>query len=98
MVVHVVLMRLRPDVSEEDLDRLSGQVRDLVESIAGPDSCAIGPNVTEEPLAQGYGFGFVARFADRGALAAYHADPAHVGVSEAIQELAETVLVFDLEN
>ena len=98
MIVHVVLTRLRPGVSQVELDRLTGQVRDLVESIAGPESCAIGPNVTEEPLAQGYGFGFVARFADRAALAAYHADPAHVGVSEAIQELAETVLVFDLDD
>ncbi len=95
MIVHVVLMRLRDDASPEQLGHLAERVRELAESIAGPESCVIGPNVTDELLSQEYEFGFVVRFADRAALAAYHADPAHDGVSRAIQKMSRTVLVFD---
>ncbi|MDQ3226834.1 MAG: Dabb family protein [Chloroflexota bacterium] len=98
MVVHVVLMRLRAGVSAVELDRLAERVLNLAESIAGKDSCMIGPNVTEEPLSQEYEFGFVVRFETREALAAYHADPAHEGVSHAIQDLTQTVLVFDVDS
>ena len=36
MVVHVVLMWLRPEVSASDLGELARGVRDLVETVAGP--------------------------------------------------------------
>ncbi|MGH2617581.1 MAG: Dabb family protein [Thermomicrobiales bacterium] len=95
MVVHVVLMQLRPGVAEIDLSALGERVRGLADSIAGPGSSVIGANATDEPLTQGYEFGFVLRFADRGELDAYHVNPAHLGISLAIRDLAETVLVFD---
>jgi hypothetical protein len=95
MLIHVVLMRLRPGVSEAALGELARRVGDLAESVAGPDSCVVGPNVTEEPLSQEFEFGFVLRFADHAQLDAYHVNPAHLPVSLAIRDLARTVLVFD---
>jgi hypothetical protein len=96
MLVHVVLMRLRPGIDESALGELARRVVDLTESVAGPDSCVVGPNVTEEPLSQGFDFGFVLRFADHSQLDAYHTSPAHLPVSLTIRDLALTVLVFDL--
>ena len=95
MLVHVVLMRLRPGVSRAAIADLECRVCDLVESVAGPDSCVIGPNITEEPLSQGFEFGFVLRFPSHAELDAYHVNPAHLPVSLAIRDLARTVLVFD---
>ena len=96
MLVHVVLMQLRPGISEFALDELSCRLGDLTESVAGPDSCVVGPNVTEEPLSQEFEFGFVLRFASQGQLDAYHVNPAHLPISLTIRDLARTVLVFDV--
>ena len=95
MLVHVVLMRLRPGISESALGELARRIGDLAESVAGPCSCVVGANVTEEPLAQEFEFGFVVRFAGHAQLDAYHENPAHLPVSLAIRYLARTVLVFD---
>jgi hypothetical protein len=95
MLVHVVLMRLRPGVSESALGELARRVGDLADSVAGPDSLVVGPNVTEEPLSQEFEFGFVLRFASYAELDAYHVNPAHLPISLAIGDLARTVLVFD---
>ena len=95
MLVHVVLMRLRPDASEMALGDLAERVRDLAETVAGTDHCVVGPNVTEEPLSQEFEFGFVLRIASHAELDAYHVNPAHLAVSLAIRDLARTVLVFD---
>jgi hypothetical protein len=96
MLVHVVLMRLRPEVSGVALGELARRVSDLAESVSGPDASVIGPNITEEPLSQKFEFGFVVRFAGHAELDAYHTNPAHLPISLAIRDLARTVLVFDL--
>ena len=95
MLVHVVLMRLRPGISESALGELARRLSDLAESIAGPNSCVVGPNVTEEPLSQEFEFGFALRFASHAELDAYHVNPAHLPISLTIRDLARTVLVFD---
>jgi hypothetical protein len=89
-------MRLRPGVSRAALAELARRVGELAESVAGPNSCVVGPNVTEEPLSQGFEFGFILKFASHAQLDAYHANPAHLPISLAIRDLARTVLVFDL--
>ena len=96
MLVHAVLMRLRPGVSGAALRDLERRVRHLAESVAGQGSSVVGPNVTEEPLSQEFEFGFVLRFASRAELDAYHVNPAHLAISLAIRDVSRTVLVFDL--
>lgn len=97
MVVHTVLMHLRPDAEQQEVAELAERLLALGEATCVPGGYVIGPNVTEEPLDQGYDFGFVFTFPDRGALDAYHINPAHVGVSLAIRDLAESILVFDFD-
>ena len=96
MVVHVVLMRLRPGISESALGELARRLGDLVETVVGPDSFVVGTKVTEEPLSQVFEFGFVVKFASQAQLDAYHVNPAHLPISLAIGALARTVLVFDI--
>jgi len=96
MLVHVVLMRLQPGISESALDELARRLRNLAESMVGPDSCIVGANVTEEPLSQDFEFGFVLRFTGHAQLDAYHVIPAHLPVSLTIRDLARTILVFDI--
>ena len=95
MVVHVVLMRLRPGYP--GLRLMSSRAIWRSRGIGGrPDSCVVGPNITEEPLSQGFEFGFVLRFASHAELDAYHVNPAHLPISLAIRDVSRTVLVFDL--
>jgi Stress responsive A/B Barrel Domain len=98
MLVHVVLMQLRPEAPASELTTLAERVRGLAESIAGSGSVIVGENVTDEPLTQDYTFGIVLRFANRGELDGYHVNPAHLGISLAIRDLADTVLVFEVSS
>ncbi len=98
MLVHTVLMRLRPDAEQQEVDELAERLLALGQANCVPGGYIIGPNVTEEPLDQGFDFGFVFTFPNRGALDAYHVSPAHVGVSLAIRDLADSVLVFDFDS
>lgn len=98
MLLHTVLIRPNAHVPNSDFEALTLQTARLAGRLCGAGNYDIGPNSTLEPLDQGYVFGFMLRFADRDALAAYHSDPEHELLSQRIQELAETVLVFDLES
>lgn len=98
MLLHTVLIRPNAAATESDLRDLALQTEGIAERLCGAGNYDIGPNSTQEPLDQGYAFGFILRFADRDALFTYHADPEHERLSQCIQELAETVLVFDLET
>ena len=98
MVVHTVLIRLRTDADKVEVNELTERLLALGEATCVPGGFVVGPNVTEEPFDQGYDFGFVFTFPNKGALDAYHVNPAHVGVSLAIRSLAETILVFDFES
>ena len=98
MLVHVVLMQLLPGVSESDLRNLADRVHALADTVAGPNSCVVGPNITEEPLSQGFEFGFELSFASHAELDTYHVNPAHLAISLAIRSLTSTVLVFDFAS
>ena len=98
MLLHTVLIRPNASVTESDFDALAIQTAKIAERLCGTGNFNVGPNSTQEPLDQGYVFGFILRFADRAALSVYHDDPDHELLSQRIQELAETVLVFDLET
>ena len=98
MLTHVVLMRLHPDVSTTDVADLARRLRSLAALLAGADTCTVGPNVTTEPFALGFDFGFVIRFPDREALTAYHGHPDHEPISALVQRLSASFLVFDFDG
>ncbi len=98
MLVHTVLMKTKPNARPAELRDLTLRIRLLASTFSGVGSFAVGRNVTEEPLDQGYSFGFILNFADHGALDAYHVNPAHMAVSFLIRDVASEILVFDIEN
>lgn len=98
MLLHTVLIHPRDKVTEADFTALAAQTSKIASRLCGEGNFDVGPNSTQEPLDQGYAFGFILRFKDRAALAAYHGDPEHDLLSQRIRELAQSVLVFDLET
>ncbi len=95
-MLHVVLMRPRPDVDAAQVDDLWHALRSLAHEIRGIEDMSCGENASPEGLDQGYTLGFVVRFTDAAARDAYLPHPAHVAVIPLVQAVAEQVLVFDV--
>lgn len=98
MLTHVVLMQLHPDAATADIADLERRLRELSALLVRPGSCTVGPNVTSEPFARGFDFGFVIRFPDTSGLAIYHNHLDHQPISELVHRLSQTFLVFDFEG
>lgn len=98
MFVHTVLIRTRRDTNANELGELSRRIADLAMTVCGAGEFIVGANATEEPFAEGFDFGFVLRFPNRGALDAYLVNPAHLAISLLIRDVAESILVFDLDG
>lgn len=98
MIDHVVLLALRPEVTDQDLVRFGELLAALPERIDGIESVRFGPSVSLEGLEQGYGYGFVIGFTDERARDAYLPHPEHAPVSALAQQLAQRVLVFDIAS
>ena len=96
MVEHIVLLKLKSDVTEVQLEILSNALLGMADEIPGIDSITAGTNNSPEGKSQGYAYGFIVRFADEAARDAYLPHPFHRQVAgEHIRPLVEDVLVFD---
>lgn len=102
MIRHVVMLRFRPEVSDETKAGLYRDLAALKAHLPGMMSFVAGPNVSIEPeVMHGWRDAFVVDFADRAARDAYVADPAHRAVGARLvahlQDGAAGVTVVDLE-
>ncbi len=96
MVEHIVLLKLKADVTDEQLATLSEALLGMAAEIPGIDSITAGTNNSPEGKSQGYTYGFIVRFVDVAARDAYLPHPFHRQVAgEHIRPLVEDVLVFD---
>ena len=96
MVEHIVLLKLKSEVTEAQLETLSNALLGMTDEIPGIESITAGTNNSPEGKSQGYGYGFIVRFTDEAARDAYLPHPFHRQVaSEHIRPLVEDVLVFD---
>jgi len=98
VLYHVVLLKLKPGASVNEVALARDAVVGLRDKIPGIRSIHSGPNTSPEGLGQGHEFGFVVVFQDAAARDAYLPHPAHRAVVPSIQAVAETVLVFDVEG
>ncbi len=98
MVIHVVLIKPKPDVDETSLDELANVLAALPSKIPGIVDYAWGPNVNPEGLDRGFRHGFVMTFESMAARDAYFPHPAHTAVHPLVAAVAEQVLVFDIER
>lgn len=96
MVEHIVLLKLKSDVTSEQVDALPDALAKMKDEISGIESITAGTNNSPEGKSQDYSFGFIVRFTDEAARDAYLPHPFHQKVAgEQIRPLVEDVLVFD---
>lgn len=101
MIRHIVLARLRADVTEADATDLWRDLHAIEGKVEGLLSIAAGRSESPERIERGYLHGFTVDFTDWAALAAYQAHPAHRAFGARL--VAHTdggidgILVFDLD-
>lgn len=96
MLEHIVLLKLKPGITEAQLKTLSDALHGMADEIPGIESVTAGTNNSPEGKSQGYTYGFIVRFTDEAARDAYLPHPHHRQVAgEYIRPLVEDVLVFD---
>ncbi len=100
MIRHIVLVRFRPEVSEEKIAAIFADLHQIKNDLPGVLSITSGRSESPEQIERGYMHGFVADFADWAALAAYQAHPDHKRVGATLVANAvgglDGILVFDL--
>ena len=96
MVEHIVLLKLKSEVTDGQLETLSDALLGMAAEIPGIESITAGTNNSPEGKSQGYTYGFIVRFTDEAARDAYLPHRFHRQVAgEHIRPLVEDVLVFD---
>ena len=96
-VVHVVLVRWKPEVDLATLEHLTELASGFRHTV--PDVLAVhcGANTSPEGLAGGFEWALVVSFASSSARDDYLPHPAHQPVSQLISQYAEQVVVFDVD-
>ena len=100
MIRHIVLIRFRPDVSEDAIAAIFADLAAIEGKVPGLTAIHAGRSESPEQIERGYLHGFTADFDGWEALAAYQAHPDHRRVGAALVAHAEGgldgILVFDL--
>ncbi len=97
MILHIVLLKIKADVSQDALERLDQALAALRSQIPGVADYTWGRNVSPEQLHHGFEHGFVMTFESAAARDAYLPHPEHQKVGALIGSLCDDVLVFDME-
>ena len=96
-VVHVVLVRWKPEVDLATLERLTELASKFPDTVPGVLAVHCGPNTSPEGLAGGFEWALIVSFASSSARDDYLPHPAHQPVAQLISRFAEQVIVFDVD-
>jgi hypothetical protein len=96
-VKHIVLLKFKEGITQEQIDTLFAEILDLTENVPGVEDYVAGTNNSPEGLNKGFTHGFVMTFTDAQTRDAYlnHAD--HQRVKAQILEFMDDGLAFDFE-
>ena len=101
MIVHLVLLKIRADVRDDDLQRVFDEIGGLRDKIPGIESFHWGAYSSREGLNRGYTHGFSMTFTDAAARDAYLPHPEHEAVKGSVVEVLDGgidgILTFDYE-
>ncbi len=101
MLEHIVLLKLKPGVTEEQTRALLealGKLRDS-DKIPGMLEVSGGYNNSPEGKSQGFTYGFLIKFSDAAARDTYLPHPDHRQLGgQFVGPIAEDVFVFDYEH
>jgi len=100
MILHLVLFRPRPDLSDEERDALLEAMRTAARGIPSVRRFRVGTQIDEPPayVLGGFpSFPFVAllEFDDEPGLRAYLAHPLHAALGAQFNAAAEAALIYD---
>ncbi len=100
MIHHVVLLRLRPEVSDAEIGSVFAELHALHGDLPGFRSVASGRSESPEHIERGYLHGLVMQFDDWDALQRYQDDSRHRAAGAKLVAAAaggiDGLLVFDL--
>jgi hypothetical protein len=96
MIIHTVLLRPKPETSDEEIATVLAHVQDLQQTIPGILQVQVGPNLNSSNN-HGYTYGFVMRFASKEHLRDYAPHPVHRLVSDELVRISQSIIDFDLE-
>lgn len=96
-VMHVVIVRWKPDVSRAELDELTELAVAFPHTMPGVLAVHCGPSTSPEGLEGGFDWALVVSFESSSARDDYLPHPAHQPVAQLISRLAERVVVFDVD-
>lgn len=100
-VKHIVLFKVRPEVSREEFVLLMDEIAALKPTHPGILGFEHGPNQTPEDRDHGYNYGFTLTLESWDALALYQADPYHQATGRKIIQACDPdhsgILAFDVE-
>ena len=96
MLTHIVLLKPKAEITEDEIGAALDHVQTLQQVIPGIVSVEAGKNLNESNN-QGYTHGFVMHFIDAEHLKAYAPHPAHQVVSEELLRISESIIDFDIE-
>jgi hypothetical protein len=101
VIVHVVLLKVRPAVPPKKVTEVFGAIGALEAKIAGITSYSWGPYSSPEGLSRGFTHGFCMTFVDARARDAYLPHPEHERVKELVLGILaggiDAALAFDYE-
>jgi len=100
MIRHIVLLRFKASVSEDQIADLFAELHQIDGKVPGLLAITSGKSESPEQMERGYMHGFVVDFADWAALQAYQDHPDHkalgAGLVAASEGGIDGILVFDL--
>ncbi|KZM51791.1 Dabb family protein [Labrenzia sp. OB1] len=100
MIRHIVLIKFKPDVSEETIAALFGELRAIEKHVSGIVGIVSGRSESPEKIERGYMHGFVVDFENWEALERYQQHPDHKVLGGRLVENAigglDGILVLDI--
>lgn len=96
-VKHIVLLKFKSSVADDQVNQVFDSLLDLSETIPGVEDYVSGANMSPEGLNNGATHAFVITFTDATARDAYLVHPEHEKVKTLLLSAVDSVTVVDFE-
>lgn len=96
MITHVVLMKLKSENKQANLEEARRQLLDMLGKVEPLRAIEVGLNVV--PSARAYDLSLITRFDDLAGLSVYADHPVHVQVKSFLATVLETTCVVDSDD
>lgn len=102
MIRHCVMLKLKPDASTAQLNKVMHALAELVDKLDGCSGFCAGPNRDYENKSPAYRYGFTFDARNPKALAAYAVDPEHQSLGAELVDMciggADGIVVYDIDT